>query len=74
MSLQVLQMIGRAGRPGFDTEAKAVVMVQEEKKLFYMKVSCNIRRCVPSKHLSSCKLFFVFPLFGYASSFTNRFP
>jgi replicative superfamily II helicase len=36
-------MIGRAGRPGFDTEAKAVVMVQEEKKLFYMKVSRNIR-------------------------------
>ena len=33
----VLQMIGRAGRPGFDTEAVAVVMVQSEKKNFYMK-------------------------------------
>lgn len=34
----VLQMIGRAGRPGFDTEARAVVMVQEDQKNFYMKV------------------------------------
>lgn len=33
----VLQMVGRAGRPGFDTEAKAVVMVQNEKKNFYKK-------------------------------------
>ena len=31
----VLQMIGRAGRPGFDTEGRAVVMVEESKKLFY---------------------------------------
>jgi len=30
-------MVGRAGRPGFDTEAKAVVMVQNEKKNFYRK-------------------------------------
>ena len=34
----VLQMVGRAGRPGFDTSAKALVMVMEEKKLFYKKV------------------------------------
>ena len=34
----VLQMVGRAGRPGFDTEAQAVVMVTEEKKEFYKKV------------------------------------
>jgi activating signal cointegrator complex subunit 3 len=33
----VLQMIGRAGRPGFDTEGSAVVMALEEKKPFYKK-------------------------------------
>jgi activating signal cointegrator complex subunit 3 len=33
----VLQMIGRAGRPGFDTEGKALVMVEESKKSFYKK-------------------------------------
>jgi len=33
----VLQMIGRAGRPGFDTEAEAVVMVASDKKTFYKK-------------------------------------
>jgi activating signal cointegrator complex subunit 3 len=33
----VLQMIGRAGRPGFDTEGVAVVMVQEDKKNYYKK-------------------------------------
>ncbi len=31
----VLQMIGRAGRPGFDTEGRAVVMVENSKKSFY---------------------------------------
>lgn len=31
----VLQMIGRAGRPGFDTDGRAVVMVEESKKKFY---------------------------------------
>ena len=30
----VLHMIGRAGRPGFDTKGVAVVMVQEDKKNF----------------------------------------
>lgn len=33
----VLQMIGRAGRPGFSDEGSAVVMAQESKKNFYMK-------------------------------------
>lgn len=33
----VLQMMGRAGRPQYDTEGKAVIMVQEEKKNFYKK-------------------------------------
>jgi hypothetical protein len=31
-------MIGRAGRPGFDTTAVAVVMVVEDKKSFYRRV------------------------------------
>jgi superfamily II helicase len=35
------QMIGRAGRPGFDTEGYAVVMCVEEKKIFYKKVRWN---------------------------------
>jgi activating signal cointegrator complex subunit 3 len=33
----VLQMIGRAGRPGFDTSGVAVVMVAEDKKNYYKK-------------------------------------
>ena len=33
----LLQMIGRAGRPGFDTHGTACVMVSEEKKNFYKK-------------------------------------
>jgi activating signal cointegrator complex subunit 3 len=33
----VLQMIGRAGRPGFDTEGTALVMVETSKKSFYKK-------------------------------------
>jgi replicative superfamily II helicase len=33
----VLQMIGRAGRPQFDTTAKAVILAQDTKKYFYKK-------------------------------------
>ena len=33
----VLQMMGRAGRPQFDTQGKAVIMVHEPKKNFYKK-------------------------------------
>lgn len=33
----VLQMMGRAGRPQFDTEGVAVIMVEQEKKNFYKK-------------------------------------
>ncbi|CAI5948102.1 unnamed protein product [Closterium sp. NIES-64] len=33
----VLQMMGRAGRPQFDNEAKAVILVHEPKKSFYKK-------------------------------------
>ncbi|KAH9400115.1 ATP-dependent DNA helicase MER3 [Tyrophagus putrescentiae] len=34
-SAQVLQMIGRAGRPQFDVTAKAVIMTETSKKNFY---------------------------------------
>jgi len=33
----VLQMMGRAGRPQFDNEAKAVIMVHEPKKNFFRR-------------------------------------
>ncbi|PAA64041.1 hypothetical protein BOX15_Mlig030796g1, partial [Macrostomum lignano] len=33
----VLQMMGRAGRPQFDTQGKAVVMVHDAKKHFYKR-------------------------------------
>ncbi len=33
----ILQMIGRAGRPQFDTSAKAVILAQDTKKYFYKK-------------------------------------
>lgn len=33
----VLQMMGRAGRPQFDTEGKAVIMVQDTKKAYYKR-------------------------------------
>lgn len=33
----VLQMMGRAGRPQFDTEGIACIFVEESKKLFYKK-------------------------------------
>ena len=33
----VLQMMGRAGRPQFDSEGRACILVHEPKKLFYRK-------------------------------------
>ena len=33
----VLQMMGRAGRPQFDSEGKAVILVHDVKKHFYKK-------------------------------------
>lgn len=43
----VLQMIGRAGRPGFDTMGEAVVMCIEDKKDFYKKVRfCMVTLCI----------------------------
>ena len=38
----VLQMIGRAGRPGLDTVAFAVVMATEDKKNFYKKFLVSV--------------------------------
>ncbi|VDL92079.1 unnamed protein product [Schistocephalus solidus] len=37
LHVDVLQMMGRAGRPQFDNEGKAVVMVQDTKKAFYKR-------------------------------------
>lgn len=52
----VLQMIGRAGRPGFDVVGTAVVMVEESKKNFY-KVRKSLRSmCDPYKLFSDCHL------------------
>jgi activating signal cointegrator complex subunit 3 len=41
----VLQMIGRAGRPGFDDKGIAVVMSTLDKKPFYKKVSSSDCTC-----------------------------
>lgn len=35
--LDVLQMMGRAGRPQFDDQGKAVILVHDLKKDFYKK-------------------------------------
>lgn len=35
--LDVLQMMGRAGRPQFDAQGKAVILVHDIKKHFYKK-------------------------------------
>nr|CDS20805.1 Activating signal cointegrator 1 complex subunit [Echinococcus granulosus] len=46
----VLQMMGRAGRPQFDTEGKAVVMVQDIKKAFYKRFLYEpfpVESCLP---------------------------
>jgi superfamily II DNA/RNA helicase len=62
----ILQMIGRAGRPGFDTQGRAVVMVESSKKNFY-KVRAAIILCDKWESCSSlslvpCKEISVFPL------------
>jgi replicative superfamily II helicase len=38
----ILQMMGRAGRPQFDQHGKAVILVHEPKKSFYKKVQLKI--------------------------------
>ena len=48
----VLQMMGRAGRPQYDQHGVAVIMVADSKKSFYKKVpsqsrlSCRSRCCL----------------------------
>jgi activating signal cointegrator complex subunit 3 len=38
----ILQMMGRAGRPQYDQHGKAVILVHEPKKSFYKKVACTL--------------------------------
>ena len=38
----ILQMMGRAGRPQFDQHGKAVILVHEPKKSFYKKVKLKM--------------------------------
>jgi replicative superfamily II helicase len=38
----ILQMMGRAGRPQYDQHGKAVILVHEPKKSFYKKVKSTI--------------------------------
>ena len=38
----ILQMMGRAGRPQFDQHGKAVILVHEPKKSFYKKVKFEV--------------------------------
>ena len=45
-------MIGRAGRPGFDTEGRAVVMVESSKKNFYKVRTAKVPETVVSSFLS----------------------
>jgi replicative superfamily II helicase len=41
--LQILQMVGRAGRPQFDRTATAVIMTTAEKKKFYDELTSGTR-------------------------------
>ena len=50
----VLQMMGRAGRPQFDTSAVAVVMVHEPKKNFYRKFLYSPFPLESSLHAQLC--------------------
>ena len=38
----ILQMMGRAGRPQYDQHGKAVILVHEPKKSFYKKVMSKL--------------------------------
>ncbi|RWS17895.1 Activating signal cointegrator 1 complex subunit 3-like protein [Dinothrombium tinctorium] len=55
----VLQMMGRAGRPQFDVEGKAVILVQDTKKEYYKKflyepfpVESNLKAVI-AEHLNA---------------------
>ena len=54
--LDVLQMMGRAGRPQFDDQGKAVILVHDVKKHFYKKFLYEPFP-VESKYLSNSFLF-----------------
>jgi activating signal cointegrator complex subunit 3 len=41
----ILQMMGRAGRPQYDQHGKAVILVHEPKKSFYKKVAYFVLLC-----------------------------
>ena len=38
----VLQMMGRAGRPQYDQSGVAMVLVHDKKKTFYRKCACHV--------------------------------
>lgn len=71
----VLQMIGRAGRPGFDVKGEALVLVESSKKAFYKKflykpfpVESCLRQRLPENlnaEIASGTLSTVFDAVGY---------
>lgn len=63
----ILQMMGRAGRPQFDQHGKAVILVHEPKKSFYKKVKIDIDNyhCLYLEGLGSGIIFFVLLQFLY---------
>ena len=40
---QILQMVGRAGRPQFDRSATAVIMTTEDRKKYYEELTSGTR-------------------------------
>lgn len=57
----ILQMMGRAGRPQYDQHGKAVILVHEPKKSFYKKVKKLICYC-SSVHFRAEIPYHVYPL------------
>ena len=49
--LDVLQVFGRAGRPGLETEGEGYICTTEDKLQHYLDaVTSQVRTCVPSAH------------------------